>query len=176
MLQLDIVRSIDGAHCTTPLSHTHNPLLMMMIIISSHSGVETHFDGSDFTWSLMLSPREQYEGGGTYIRCLQQTLRLQQGQVLLHPGALFHAGADITAGCREYVCCWLLVCIIELLLCCCVVLASKLTLYYFLSSTRPQTPRVLHGWFPLQRRRPVRTGCGSCPCHGPSRTGVDVAS
>ena len=90
---------------STLYSHSSHNSLLVIIIISSHSGVETHFDGSDFTWSLMLSPRDNYEGGGTYIRCLQQTLRLQQGQVLLHPGALFHAGADITAGCREYVCC-----------------------------------------------------------------------
>lgn len=49
----------------------------------------------------MLSRPDEYAGGGTYFRCLEQILRLRQGQVLLHPGALFHAGVDITEGSRE---------------------------------------------------------------------------
>jgi hypothetical protein len=69
-----------------------------------HVGVESHYDGSDFTWSLMLSRPDEYSGGGTYIRTLRTTLRLDQGQVLLHPGELYHTGLDITSGVREYVC------------------------------------------------------------------------
>jgi hypothetical protein len=68
-----------------------------------HVGVESHYDGSDFTWSLMLSRPDEYDGGGTYIRTLRTTLRLDQGQVLLHPGDLYHTGLDITSGVREYV-------------------------------------------------------------------------
>jgi hypothetical protein len=68
-----------------------------------HVGVESHYDGSDFTWSLMLSRPNEYDGGGTYIRTLRTTLRLDQGQVLLHPGDLYHTGLDITSGVREYV-------------------------------------------------------------------------
>lgn len=68
-----------------------------------HVGVESHYDGSDFTWSLMLSRPDEYDHGGTYIRPLRTTLRLDQGQVLIHPGDLFHTGLDITHGVREYV-------------------------------------------------------------------------
>jgi hypothetical protein len=68
-----------------------------------HVGVESHYDGSDFTWSLMLSRPDEYCGGGTYLRTLRTTLRLDQGQVLLHPGELYHTGLNITSGVREYV-------------------------------------------------------------------------
>ena len=53
-----------------------------------HLGIEMHYDGCDFTWSLMLSGNGEYEGGGTYIRCLRKTIMLKQGQILVHPGEL----------------------------------------------------------------------------------------
>lgn len=59
-----------------------------------------HYDGCDITWQIMLSDLQEYEGGGTYIRALRKTIKLQQGQVLVHPGELYHKGVDITAGTR----------------------------------------------------------------------------
>lgn len=81
-----------------------------------HTGIEMHYDGCDITWSLMLSdyatskvvPRDSketesdqcldYRGGGTYMRCLQQTVLLKKGQILVHPGELYHKGVPITHG------------------------------------------------------------------------------
>lgn len=34
----------------------------------------------------MLTRIDEYEGGGTYFRSLRKTIKLQQGQVLVHPG------------------------------------------------------------------------------------------
>ncbi|GMH57476.1 hypothetical protein TL16_g02388 [Triparma laevis f. inornata] len=51
-----------------------------------HCGVEMHYDGCNITWNLMLSDETDYDGGGTYIRCLRKTVKLLQGQVLIHPG------------------------------------------------------------------------------------------
>ena len=34
----------------------------------------------------MLTRIDEYEGGGTYFRSLRKTVKLQQGQVLVHPG------------------------------------------------------------------------------------------
>lgn len=48
----------------------------------------------------MLSDPMEYKGGGTYFHRLGTTLKLRQGQVLCHPGTLYHAGVDITAGSR----------------------------------------------------------------------------
>ena len=60
-----------------------------------HLGIEMHYDGCDVTWSLMLSGNDEYEGGGTYIRCLRKTIMLKQGQILVHPGELVSAVAFI---------------------------------------------------------------------------------
>lgn len=66
-----------------------------------------HYDGSNWTWNLMLSDSKEYEGGGTFFRCLQQTIRLRQGQLLIHPGDFYHKGVDITSGERRLAVCFL---------------------------------------------------------------------
>lgn len=66
-----------------------------------------HYDGCDITWQLMLTRLDEYEGGGTYFRCLRKTLKLEQGQVLIHPGELYHKGLDITSGIRYLIVCFM---------------------------------------------------------------------
>jgi len=63
-------------------------------------------DGCNVTWNLMLSRITDYDGGGTYIRTLGKTIKLHQGQVLVHPGELFHKGVDITRGTRYLAVCF----------------------------------------------------------------------
>jgi hypothetical protein len=46
-------------------------------------------------------------GGGTYFSCLQRTIRLKKGQVLIHPGTLYHKGVDITSGVRNLLVCFM---------------------------------------------------------------------
>ncbi|KAL7528417.1 hypothetical protein ACHAXR_004000 [Thalassiosira sp. AJA248-18] len=72
----------------------------------SHTGIEMHYDGCDITWQAMLTRLDEYEGGGTYFRCLRKTVRLQQGQVLVHPGELYHKGCEITYGVRCLLVCF----------------------------------------------------------------------
>jgi hypothetical protein len=72
-----------------------------------HTGVEMHYDGCDITWNCMLSKSTGYEGGGTYIRALRKTVKLEQGQVLVHPGELYHKGCDITSGERALIVCFM---------------------------------------------------------------------
>jgi hypothetical protein len=55
----------------------------------------------------MLSDMTDYAGGGTYFRALRQTLKLRQGQVLIHPGDLQHKGVAITSGIRILLVCFL---------------------------------------------------------------------
>jgi len=59
------------------------------------------------TWSLMLSDKSEYTGGGTYFRILRKTVRLGKGMILVHPGDLFHMGIDITSGTRDLVICFM---------------------------------------------------------------------
>ena len=72
-----------------------------------HTGIEMHYDGCDITFSTMLSRQDEYEGGGTYFRCLRKTVLLQQGQVLVHPGELYHKGREITYGVRTLLVCFM---------------------------------------------------------------------
>lgn len=72
-----------------------------------HTGVEMHYDGCDITWICMLSSIDEYTGGGTYIRALRKNIKLQQGQVLVFPGELYHKGCDIRSGVRAMAVCFL---------------------------------------------------------------------
>jgi hypothetical protein len=72
-----------------------------------HTGVEMHYDGCDITYNCMLSKSTEYGGGGTYIRALRKTVRLEQGQVLVHSGELYHKGCDITEGERALIVCFM---------------------------------------------------------------------
>eukprot|EP00804_Cyclotella_cryptica_P028514 CCRYP_014794-RB/>CCRYP_014794-RB protein AED:0.00 eAED:0.00 QI:1118/1/1/1/1/1/2/122/560 len=71
-----------------------------------HTGIEMHYDGCDITWQAMLTRNDEYEGGGTYFRCLRKTVLLRQGQVLVHPGELYHKGIDVTYGVRCLLVCF----------------------------------------------------------------------
>jgi hypothetical protein len=71
-----------------------------------HTGIEMHYDGCDITWQAMLTTLDEYEGGGTYFRALRKTVLLRQGQVLVHPGELYHMGIDIKYGVRCLLVCF----------------------------------------------------------------------
>ena len=89
---VDIVGSVYGnaraASKLRPRSWKEPHLLHYQVLPGKpeHLGIEMHYDGCDVTWSLMLSGSDEYEGGGTYIRCLKRTIMLRQGQILVHPG------------------------------------------------------------------------------------------
>ena len=67
---------------------------------SKHTGVELHHDKCDLTANIMLSRSSSYAGGGTYFPDANQTVRLEFGEFLIHPGNLVHGGIDITSGKR----------------------------------------------------------------------------
>ena len=61
-----------------------------------------HYDTrSNVTLNVMLSAPDAYEGGGTYFHASRKTVRLRQGQVLIHPGRLVHKSAPVTGGRRH---------------------------------------------------------------------------
>lgn len=73
-----------------------------------HTGMAMHFDGSQVSWQLMLSTQgKDYMGGGTYFSSLRKTIQLKKGQVLVHPGDLYHRGVDITTGVRMLMVCFM---------------------------------------------------------------------
>lgn len=67
-------------------------------------GTELHKDNSEYVYitvNCMLSDTQDFEGGGTYIKALDRTIQLNQGEMLIHLGDLEHAGAEITSGVRR---------------------------------------------------------------------------
>lgn len=67
-------------------------------------GTVLHTDNSEYkyiTVNAVLSAQEEYTGGGTYITVLDETVRLEQGDMLIHLGDLEHSGTDIGSGVRH---------------------------------------------------------------------------
>ena len=63
-----------------------------------HQGVRLHHDYCCVTANLVLN--NSFVGGGTFIPAANTVVRLNVGEVLLHPGSLVHSGLDITEGMR----------------------------------------------------------------------------
>jgi hypothetical protein len=67
-------------------------------------GTELHKDNSEFVYltiNAALSVGEDFVGGGTYIKALDRTIHLEQGEMLIHLGNLEHAGAKLSSGVRR---------------------------------------------------------------------------
>jgi hypothetical protein len=63
-----------------------------------------HRDASLLTLNVALSSLDDFQGGGTYIEALDETLKINQGHLLCHAGGVMHAGIGIAKGER-----WVLV-------------------------------------------------------------------
>ena len=79
----------------------NQPHVLKYSAAENHTGVQLHHDRCDVTANLTLSSCAAYQGGGTYYPAVGDTLRLGQGEFVLHPGSLVHAGTEITAGTRH---------------------------------------------------------------------------
>lgn len=78
----------------------NQPHILKYSAETGHTGVGLHSDLCDITANLSLSKSNTYLGGGTYISAMHQNVRLEQGEILLHPGHLLHCGCPIVAGKR----------------------------------------------------------------------------
>ena len=67
-------------------------------------GTELHTDNSKqlcITVNVVLSAKSDFDGGGTYITALNETIHLERGEMLIHLGDLEHAGTEISSGVRH---------------------------------------------------------------------------
>ena len=60
--------------------------------------LETHTDGSIFSFNILLSDTRAFEGGGTWFEALDLTVTPPRGAALGHSGQLRHSGVEITCG------------------------------------------------------------------------------
>lgn len=64
--------------------------------------LDMHTDKSEWTFLIALSDGDggDYDGGGTYIECIDTTVHLQKGHALIFPGKRRHRGQKIVHGLR----------------------------------------------------------------------------
>uniref|UniRef100_A0A7S0JIS4 Fe2OG dioxygenase domain-containing protein n=1 Tax=Calcidiscus leptoporus TaxID=127549 RepID=A0A7S0JIS4_9EUKA len=67
---------------------------------TTHPRTDVHVDPSLFAFTIALSPRGAYEGGGTFFEHIDTVVDMEQGHVTFRPGAVRHAGAPISSGLR----------------------------------------------------------------------------
>ena len=60
--------------------------------------LETHTDGSIFSFNVALSDPAAFDGGGTWFEPLDVTVRPPRCAAIGHSGQLRHAGVEITRG------------------------------------------------------------------------------
>ena len=90
-----------GGEDTIRFESDSEPHLVKYNGMSSGSPLHVDTDHKSITINVLLSDANDFGGGGTYIRAIDRTIMLEQGQMLIHPGCLAHAGADITYGVRQ---------------------------------------------------------------------------
>ncbi|KAL9178735.1 hypothetical protein ACHAXT_003866 [Thalassiosira profunda] len=94
-----------GRMCEGSLRFESNnePHLVRYHTIGNKSGAPLHKDTEhkSLTLNCLLSDTDSFGGGGTYLQVLDRTIKLEQGEMLIHPGNLKHAGADIRFGLRH---------------------------------------------------------------------------
>lgn len=66
----------------------------------SHPATDVHIDDALLAFTVALSRPSSFEGGGTYFEPLDSVLPMEQGMVTFRPGAVRHAGHEVTAGLR----------------------------------------------------------------------------
>ncbi|CAM9268182.1 unnamed protein product [Discosporangium mesarthrocarpum] len=71
-------------------------------------GQPVHRDNSLVSINIALNPEDEYEGGGTWMEPLQETIRIQQGGVLVHSSGLRHAGNPVVDGVRYILVCFVI--------------------------------------------------------------------
>jgi len=64
--------------------------------------LDMHTDKSEWTFLIALSDGDgaDYDGGGTYLECIDATIHLQKGHALIFPGKRRHRGQKIFNGSR----------------------------------------------------------------------------
>ena len=66
-----------------------------------HTDNHDDYASKSISLNVLLSNNDDFGGGGTYISVLDRTIKLKQGEMLIHLGDLEHAGTDITFGVRR---------------------------------------------------------------------------
>ena len=64
--------------------------------------LKPHRDGSVLSFNIALNPASEFDGGGTWFASLDDSIKIDQGEVVSHSSALLHGGHGISTG-RRYI-------------------------------------------------------------------------
>lgn len=59
-----------------------------------------HCDGSVLSFNILLNDASEFTGGGTFFEASGETIRIAQGDAVVHSGKVRHAGAPVLSGKR----------------------------------------------------------------------------
>lgn len=62
--------------------------------------LKPHRDGSVLSFNIALNSANEFEGGGTWFASMNDSIRIDQGQIVSHASGLLHGGHGITSGIR----------------------------------------------------------------------------
>ncbi len=66
------------------------------------SELKPHRDGSVLSFNIALNPADEFEGGGTWFNSLEDSVKIDQGEMVSHASGVLHGGHAITSG-RRYI-------------------------------------------------------------------------
>lgn len=73
-------------------------IFLVQYTASAQRGLKLHTDGCLFSLTLLVSHPDDFEGGGTYFKSIDDVLYLNQGDCAYHDARVPHSGLDITKG------------------------------------------------------------------------------
>ena len=96
-LERDVISAVAGVYGLDAKRLSPNDCFLVKYD-RDHPGLETHVDGSEYSFSLPLN--DGFGGGGTFFEYLGSSVRPRVGEALVHPGDLRHGGAPVVRGVR----------------------------------------------------------------------------
>ena len=91
-LERDVISAVAGVYGLDAKYLSMNDCFLVKYD-RDHPGLETHVDGSEYSFSLPLN--DEFGGGGTFFEYLGSSVRPRVGEALVHPGDLRHGGAPV---------------------------------------------------------------------------------
>ena len=96
-----IVKCIMKMYCLENMVFNAYEPFIIKYDMNGQTGLELHQDQSELSVNILLSNNDDFNGGGTYFED-GITVKLDQGDMLIHKGKIKHSGLNITKG-KRYV-------------------------------------------------------------------------
>ncbi|KAL0073151.1 hypothetical protein J3Q64DRAFT_1862691 [Phycomyces blakesleeanus] len=83
-----------GFHPTRDLEF--RDIFVVKYSADAQAGLKLHTDGCLLSFNVLINPKDEFDGGGTYFQPTDQTMASEQGDCVFHGAHIMHRGVDIT--------------------------------------------------------------------------------